>query len=67
MINFVAVPDAGTRVSIRTVRRAGPYLLGPTLGNSPVDSIVQCLARKEGTDNFYTLKVSGHYTFQPSI
>lgn len=51
------IPERGTKVSTRTVRRAGPYLLGPTLGNSPVDSIVQCLARKEGTDNFYTIKI----------
>ncbi|XP_034252924.1 probable serine/threonine-protein kinase MARK-A [Thrips palmi] len=53
----LSIPAAGTKVSNRTVRRAGPYLLGPTLGNSPVDSIVQCLARKEGTDNFYTIKI----------
>lgn len=53
----LAIPEAGTKVSTRSVRRAGPYLLGPTLGNSPVDSIVQCLARKEGTDNFYTIKI----------
>lgn len=33
-------------------------LLGPRLGNSPVPSIVQCLARKDGTDDFYQLKVS---------
>lgn len=32
--------------------------LGPRLGNSPVQSIVQCLARKDGTDDFYQLKVS---------
>lgn len=31
---------------------------GPRLGNSPVQSIVQCLARKDGTDDFYQLKVS---------
>ena len=30
---------------------------GPRIGSSPVRSIVQCLARKEGTDDFYTLKV----------
>lgn len=53
----LSIPAAGTKVSNRTVRRAGPYLLGPTLGNSPVDSIVQCLARKEGTDNFFTIKI----------
>ncbi|KAK2190759.1 hypothetical protein NP493_71g05023 [Ridgeia piscesae] len=39
------------------VRKIGPYLIGPLLGSSPVKSIVQCLARKQGTDDFYTLKV----------
>uniref|UniRef100_UPI00358FE77F serine/threonine-protein kinase 40 isoform X1 n=2 Tax=Myxine glutinosa TaxID=7769 RepID=UPI00358FE77F len=38
-------------------KRAGPYLLGPRLGSSPVSSIVQCLARREGTDDFYQLKI----------
>lgn len=33
-------------------------LAGPRLGNSPVPSIVQCLARKDGSDDFYQLKVS---------
>jgi hypothetical protein len=51
------VPQEGTPVETRTVKRAGPYLLGPTLGSSPVKSIVQCLARRDGTDDFYTLKV----------
>ncbi|XP_022089888.1 serine/threonine-protein kinase 40-like [Acanthaster planci] len=40
-----------------TLKRAGPYLLGPRLGTSPVRSIVHCLARKEGTDNFYSMKL----------
>lgn len=31
--------------------------MGPRLGSSPVHSITQCLARKIGTNNFYTLKV----------
>uniref|UniRef100_A0A8I5U5N8 Serine/threonine-protein kinase 40 n=1 Tax=Pongo abelii TaxID=9601 RepID=A0A8I5U5N8_PONAB len=31
--------------------------VGPRLGNSPVPSIVQCLARKDGTDDFYQLKI----------
>ncbi|XP_041352011.1 serine/threonine-protein kinase 40-like [Gigantopelta aegis] len=39
------------------LKRAGHYLLGPRLGSSPVRSIVQCLARKEGTDDFYTIKI----------
>ena len=54
---FVKVPEEGTPVDTKVVKRAGPYLLGPTLGSSPVKSIVQCLARKDGTDDFYTLKV----------
>lgn len=36
-------------------------LAGPRLGNSPVPSIVQCLARKDGTDDFYQLKVSSFF------
>lgn len=51
------LPKDGTPVPSNIVKRAGPYLLGPTLGSSPVKSIVQCLARKEGTDDFYTLKI----------
>ncbi|EDO41944.1 predicted protein [Nematostella vectensis] len=39
------------------LKRAGPYLLGPRLGNSPVRSIVQCLAKREGTDDFYSIKI----------
>lgn len=54
----VSVPSEGTPVPVNIVKKAGPYLLGPTLSSSPVKSIVQCLARREGTDNFYTLKVS---------
>lgn len=57
---YFLVPKEGTPVPSNIVKRAGPYLLGPTLGSSPVKSIVQCLARKEGTDDFYTLKVSYH-------
>lgn len=43
------------------LRKSKPEALcaiGPRLGNSPVPSIVQCLARKDGTDDFYQLKVS---------
>ena len=46
--------NCGQRSSIK---RAGPYLLGPRLGNSPVRSIVQCLARREGTNEFYSIKL----------
>ncbi|XP_059046872.1 serine/threonine-protein kinase 40-like [Achroia grisella] len=51
------VPLAGTIVPDKYVRKAGPYLLGPKLGPSPVKSIVQCLARKERTDDFYQVKI----------
>ncbi|XP_074832475.1 serine/threonine-protein kinase 40 isoform X2 [Carettochelys insculpta] len=43
-------------ISGNNAKRAGPFILGPRLGNSPVPSIVQCLARKDGTDDFYQLK-----------
>ncbi|XP_034835918.1 serine/threonine-protein kinase 40-like [Maniola hyperantus] len=51
------VPAPGTPVPEKLVRKAGPYLLGPKLGPSPVKSIVQCLARKEKTDDFYQIKI----------
>ncbi|XP_028936599.1 serine/threonine-protein kinase 40 isoform X1 [Ornithorhynchus anatinus] len=47
----------GTGISGNNAKRAGPFILGPRLGNSPVPSIVQCLARKDGTDDFYQLKI----------
>lgn len=50
-------PKEGSPVKMNGVRKAGPYLLGPKLGTSPVCSITQCLAKKEGTDDFYTIKV----------
>ena len=40
-----------------SLKCAGPYVLGPSLGRSPVKSIVQCLARKMSTDNFFTIKL----------
>ncbi|XP_008202985.1 probable serine/threonine-protein kinase DDB_G0277165 [Nasonia vitripennis] len=51
------IPKPGTPVSSKAVKKAGPYILGPVIGSSPVQSIVQCLARKEGTDKFYTIKI----------
>ncbi|XP_070620576.1 serine/threonine-protein kinase 40 isoform X2 [Erythrolamprus reginae] len=47
----------GIPSSSSSTKRAGPFILGPRLGNSPVPSIVQCLARKDGTDDFYQLKI----------
>lgn len=55
--NTSDVPASGTPVPEKHVRKAGPYLLGPKLGPSPVKSIVQCLARKERTDDFYQVNL----------
>ncbi|XP_013147602.1 PREDICTED: serine/threonine-protein kinase 40-like [Papilio polytes] len=57
LINKNDVPPPGTPVPDKYVRKAGPYLLGPKLGPSPVKSIVQCLARKEKTDDYYQIKI----------
>lgn len=51
------IPPEGAPVPNNVIKKAGPYLLGPKLGPSPVKSIVQCLARKEGTDEFYLIKI----------
>ncbi|CAG4954964.1 unnamed protein product [Parnassius apollo] len=57
LYNKSDVPPPGALVPEKHVRKAGPYLLGPKLGPSPVKSIVQCLARKEKTDEFYQIKI----------
>lgn len=51
-------PRYGQLVNRREFRRAGPYIIGLKLGHSPVDSIVQYLAKKENTSEFVQLKVS---------
>ncbi|CAH1800013.1 unnamed protein product [Owenia fusiformis] len=43
--------------NVAGVKMAGPYLIGPRISQSPVSSIVQCLGRKIGTDDFYMLKI----------
>lgn len=53
----VLCPQFGQIVNRREFRRAGPYILGLKLGGSPVDSIVQYLAKKENTNEFVQLKV----------
>lgn len=40
-----------------SLKCAGPYVLGPCIGTTPVKSITQCLARKMNTESFYTLKL----------
>lgn len=51
------IPKIGTIVCPKSVKRAGPYILGPLIGTSPVKSVVQCLARKANTDKFYTIEI----------
>lgn len=54
---FLQICVLGRLCTNNQVKKAGPYLIGLRLGNSPVRSITQCLAKKSGTNNFYTLKV----------
>lgn len=54
----ILCPRYGQIVDRREFRRAGPYIIGLKLGHSPVDSIVQYLAKKENTNEFVQLKVS---------
>ncbi|XP_014217802.1 probable serine/threonine-protein kinase DDB_G0277165 [Copidosoma floridanum] len=56
-LSDIEVPKPGTLVPPKIVKKAGPYILGPIMGSSPVKSIIQCLARREGTDKFYTMKI----------
>ncbi|CAB3987106.1 serine threonine- kinase 40 [Paramuricea clavata] len=51
------LPRRDCSVKRCSLKRAGYFLLGPRLGNSPVRSIVQCLAKRDGTDDFYCLKM----------
>ena len=61
--NSSAIPTDNislTPTSDKCLRRVGQYVLGMRLGNSPVRSIVQCLARKvdtSETDRFYAIKI----------
>lgn len=54
----IVCPRYGQIVDRKEFRRAGPYIIGVKLGQSPVDSIVQYLAKKENTNEFVQLKVS---------
>ena len=51
--------QAGSLVDCRSLKKAGPYILGQILGNSPVKSVVQCLARKIGDsdETYYSIKI----------
>lgn len=56
-VNFT-IPKPGTPVDRKVVKRVGgKYLLGPRIGNGPVECINQYLARLENTDQFFHLKI----------
>lgn len=57
----IVCPQYGQVVNRREFRRAGPYIIGLKLGQSPVDSINQYLAKKENTNEFVQLKVWRHF------
>ncbi|CAG5134200.1 unnamed protein product, partial [Candidula unifasciata] len=50
-------PSSQVKNYASLIKKAGPYILGPRIGSSPVHSIVQCLARREKTSKFYILKI----------
>lgn len=52
-----SAPKRGQIVDRRAQRRAGPYVLGPKLNYSPIDSISMHLARHEETHEYVQLKV----------
>lgn len=53
-----AIPKPGTPVDRKVVKRVGgKYLLGPKIGNGPVECINQYLARLENTEQFFHLKI----------
>ncbi|RWS26433.1 serine/threonine-protein kinase 40-like protein, partial [Leptotrombidium deliense] len=50
----------GSLVNMNRIRKSGPFILGQRLGNSPVKSIVQCLARNVNDENdnkYYAIKM----------
>lgn len=56
-VDFV-IPKPGTLVDRKVLKRVGgKYLLGPKIGNGPVECINQYLARLENTDQFFHLKI----------
>jgi hypothetical protein len=47
----------GTAVERHLARRAGAYVLGHEIGHNPAVPVNQFLARKDGTDQYFVLKV----------
>lgn len=51
------IPRYGTPVERNRCRKAGDYIIGHELGTSPGVPQTQYLARKQGTDEYYLLKM----------
>uniref|UniRef100_A0A182IX86 Serine/threonine-protein kinase 40 n=1 Tax=Anopheles atroparvus TaxID=41427 RepID=A0A182IX86_ANOAO len=51
------IPRYGTPVERKRCRKAGDYIIGHELGTSPGVPQTQYLARKQGTDEYYLLKI----------
>ncbi|XP_058123954.1 uncharacterized protein LOC131293361 [Anopheles ziemanni] len=51
------IPRYGTPVERKHCRKAGDYVIGHELGTSPGVPQTQYLARKQGTDEYYLLKI----------
>lgn len=58
----IRAPPAGLPVDRRKLRRAGRYIIGPeVVGVVPVKCLVQYIAKREKTNQFYLLKVSANF------
>ena len=57
LVNVDVTP--GTPVDRTKLKNVGSFVIGQTLGSSPVSSIVQCLARipNDPSDRFYVIKI----------
>lgn len=54
------MPKPGTNIDRRMLRKAGPFIIGPELRHNHhlLGCMVQHLARKENSDQFFQIKVS---------
>lgn len=57
---IIEVPKPGTNIDRRVLRKAGPFIIGPELrhNHNLLGCMVQHLARKENSDQFFQIKVS---------
>ncbi|CAL8141936.1 unnamed protein product [Orchesella dallaii] len=56
-LDSLEISSLPSEKGLHSTKRAGDYLLGPKQGSSPVKCIQQYLARKDGTDEFYIIKM----------